>query len=99
MSPYPENEEDVSRYPLDPNHADKKAAWFLEHKGGTMVVVAVEVTETIGEISRTTRYEFDGSAPVEIWQFNGQVYIVSVADAAAGKFPWDAQAAYEAGAR
>ena len=56
--------------------------------GDPLRVVAVEVTHRVGDVERTTRYELEGGAPVEVWQVGDEVYIVPVSDAESGKFPW-----------
>ena len=64
---------DVSRYPIDPDRAAKKEAWYASQGFGTLRVRAIEVTETVGEVSRKTRYEFEGGGPCEVWGMNGPV--------------------------
>ena len=64
---------DVSRYPIDPDRAAKKEAWYASQGFGTLRVKAIEVTETVGNVSRKTRYEFEGGGPCEVWGMDGPV--------------------------
>ncbi len=69
---------DVSRYPIDPDRAAKKEAWYARNGCGTLRIKAIAVTETVGEVSRTTRFEFEGGGPVEIFgiePIGGHVYV------------------------
>jgi len=54
---------DVSRYPIDPERAAKKAAWYASQGFGTLRVKAIEVSKRVGNVSRKTRYEFEGGGP------------------------------------
>jgi len=84
---------EVSRYPIDLDRAKKKLSWVRSTilGGDPLRVVAIEVTHRIGDIERTVRYELDGGEPVEIWEHKGEVYIIPMSDAEAGRFPWKDQ--------
>jgi hypothetical protein len=53
-----------------------------------MYIRAVEVTDRIGKLSHTTRYEVENSEPVEIWEHKGKLYVVPESKVHAGDFPW-----------
>ena len=86
----PRDPPDVSRYPIDPDHARKKRAWVRDMILGDdpLRVVAIEITERVGDVERTVRYELDGGEPVEVWQVGDEVYIIPKSDAEQGRFPW-----------
>lgn len=48
---------DVSRYPYDPNREARKALWYAKVEGHKLR--AIQITESNGSLSITTRYEFD----------------------------------------
>jgi hypothetical protein len=56
--------------------------------GVPLRVAAIEITKRIGAVSHTIRYELDGGEPVEVWDVDGDVYIIPKSDAESGKFPW-----------
>lgn len=76
---------------IDPDRAQKKSRWYLSQEGRAMFVRAVEITQTVGNISHTIRYELEGGKPVELWEYKGEPYIVTVEDALAGKWPWEGE--------
>jgi hypothetical protein len=77
-------------------HTRTGTSWTLDQASGHLLVRAVEITETVGSISRTTRYEFEEGHPVEIaCTPGGEIYIVS----ATGKFPWGPKVKVTDGAR
>lgn len=51
-------------------------------------VIAVDVTERVGDLSRTIRCKIERDKPVEIWQVGDEIYIIPRCDAESGKFPW-----------
>jgi hypothetical protein len=47
---------EAPRYPIDSARALKKAAWYTLHE---RKIAAIEITETVSDVSTTTRYEFE----------------------------------------
>jgi hypothetical protein len=85
-----EDNPDVSRYPIDPDRGHKKQTWVRDMVlgGNPLRLVAVEVTNRVGDLERTIRYELEGGEPVEVWQVGHEVHIIPKSAAEAGEFPW-----------
>ena len=76
--------------PHDPDQADsrEKTTMYLEREGGSALFIrAIEITNTVGGISRKVRYEFEGGHPVEIWatgSLDDPFYLVPAEDSLGG---------------
>jgi hypothetical protein len=77
---------------VDPERSRKKRAWLMSTVGEPLKVIAIEITDVVGSVSHTTRYELEGGEPCEVWNYDGEVYIIPCSDVAAGRFPWNKDA-------
>ena len=83
-----ENSEMYAPRDVDPERSRKKRAWLMSTLGSPLKVVAIEISDRVGEVQHTTIYHLEGGEPCEVWKYDGEVYIIPCSDAAAGRFPW-----------
>ena len=72
-----------------PERSRKKRAWLMSTLGSPLKVVAIEISDRVGEVQHTTIYHLEGGGAVRRFGSTTAKSTSSrVSDAAAGRFPW-----------